>query len=224
MALPKFISDTRQPMISVGDGKLAAAKKKPKPKPAPPPPVKLPFTIEKQTQTQWCWAAVSVSIARFYQASTAWTQCSLVNAERGLSDCCGASGAGEPCNEPYYLDLSLERTGNLRDYLDRAFDGSEVRAELRGKAPLGCRIAWDAVNGHFVVLDGFADVDGVLHVDVEDPDPLYASSTYTFDSFVGSYRETGFWSHSYPTKRVSAGGGTSPLKLRKRSRPASVSN
>jgi hypothetical protein len=212
-------------LAAAGGGvKGAAAQKKTKPAPALPPRLKLPFTTEKQMQTQWCWAAVSVSIARFYQPTAAWTQCSLVNTERGLSDCCGASGTVQPCNEPYFLDLSLERTGNLRDYLDRALDESEVRAELRGGAPLGCRIAWDSVNGHFVVLDGFADVDGVLHVDIEDPDPLYASSTYTFDSFIGSYRETGFWSHSYPTKRASAGGGASLRGLSRRLRPTSVTN
>jgi hypothetical protein len=224
MALPKFISDSRTPMDPGMGGKLGAAKKKPPAKGGPPPAVKLSFTIEKQKQAQWCWAAVSVSVARFYSPSTKWTQCSLVNIERGESSCCGASGADVPCNEPYYLDRSLERTGNLRDYLDRALDAAELRTELRGGAPLGCRIAWDAINGHFVVIDGFAEVGGVLHVDVEDPDPQYASSTYTFDSFIGSYRDTGFWSHSYPTKRAAVGGGASPLGLRKRRRPLSVSN
>ena len=39
------------------------------------------LTVEQQQQTQWCWAAVSNSVSHFYDAGSAWSQCTIVNAE-----------------------------------------------------------------------------------------------------------------------------------------------
>jgi hypothetical protein len=41
----------------------------------------LPFTVHHQEQTNWCWAAVATSTAGFYESTSRWTQCEMVNAE-----------------------------------------------------------------------------------------------------------------------------------------------
>jgi hypothetical protein len=34
---------------------------------------------QRQQQNLWCWAASSINIEKFYNANSAWTQCTLVN-------------------------------------------------------------------------------------------------------------------------------------------------
>src|SRR5919206_4771558 len=72
----------------------------------------LPFNIQHQLQTNWCWSACACSTSVFYDATTTWGQCSLVNAELEQSSCC-ENGASGSCNVPWYLDRVLRRTGNF---------------------------------------------------------------------------------------------------------------
>jgi Papain-like cysteine protease AvrRpt2 len=47
---------------------------------------RLGFTMQHQEQSEWCWAATSVSVAVYYDSQTGWTQCTMVNAEKGLNN------------------------------------------------------------------------------------------------------------------------------------------
>jgi Papain-like cysteine protease AvrRpt2 len=155
----------------------------------------LPFTMQHQTQTEWCWAAVSVSVSQYFNPSSAWTQCGLVNAELGQSTCC-QDGSSPACNQPWYLDRALTRTGNLASFGSGASTFPALVQEIAAARPLGARIAWSGGGGHFVVLTGYSGSDRV-GVD----DPWYGHSDYNFSAFTSRYQGSGSWTHSYFTKR-----------------------
>lgn len=218
MDLPKFIKNSRKslrPAAAAAAARVGGA-------PVPAPSEKLDFTIQKQQQDYWCWAAVSASIANFYNAATSWTQCRIATVEKD-APCC-EDGSSKECNQAYALDQALERTDNLRDFLDRTLDASEIRTEIHQKSPLGCRIAWNATEGHFLVINGYEEPEGQLWVDVEDPDRSFDASTYPYDEFANRYRGIGRWTHSYLTRAASAGGGAAPPRASRSLRPTSVTN
>ena len=185
--LPAFLRGTRRPLAASGAAVITRAGA-----------MRLPFTIEKQLHTQWCWAAVSVSVARFYRRWSPWTQCKVVSKERG-ADCCQDGGRSE-CNQPHYLDRALECTGTLGQYFDHPLTQDDVRREIGRRSPLGCRVGWNHGGGHFIVITGYEDDADAMRVDLDDPDPFFAASTYPWDEFLTRYRGRGTWTHSYTTR------------------------
>jgi hypothetical protein len=161
----------------------------------------LPFKMETQKSEEWCWAAVSVSVARFYDSASAWSQCSLVNAEFGLETCC-SNGNGEGCNQPWYLENGLDRVGHLSSKVDSSLSFDDLSQEIDKNSPVGCWIAWPDGTGHFVVLDGYSQdfsvVPAAEYVSVRDP--KYGNSDYPYLKFLVSYRKFGNWSLSYLTQ------------------------
>ena len=157
----------------------------------------LPFFEETQEQDQWCWAAVLVSVSHFYDSGTPWTQCSLVNAELNRNDCCGDGGT-PGCNRPWTLNRPLARTQNLNFMSGSPADIATLHGEIDGTRPVGCRIGWTAGGGHFVVVHGYSEDETGSWVSVADP--LYGPSTYTYDAFRTSYRNSGRWTNSYFTQ------------------------
>jgi hypothetical protein len=160
----------------------------------------LPFRMQHQEQTQWCWAAVTASVADFYN-QPGWRQCQIVETCRGTSGCC-TQGSSSACNQPWFLDQSLSRTGDLSDYLARSLSWSEVQAEIEAGRPVGVRIGWP-MGGHFVAIDGYS---GTGTLDIQDP--WFNHSTVSYQEFRTAYLGNGKWSHSYRTR---AGSGTTPV-------------
>lgn len=152
------------------------------------------FTMEAQSQTEWCWAAVTVSVSMFYSTMSTWSQCSLVNDQLGQTTCC-ANGSTTQCNQPYYLDLSLTRTGNLASVTTGTATMAQVQSEIDANRPLGVRIGWPNGGGHFVVIDGYSTPN-----DLDIQDPWYGPSTIDYNTFLTAYQGTGSWTHSYRTK------------------------
>lgn len=157
----------------------------------------LTFSEETQEQDQWCWAAVTVSISHFYDAASVWTQCTLVNAELNRGDCCW-NGSVSPCNRPWTLNDPLSRTNNLNWMDGAAVAFPDIIIEINNRRPLCCRIAWASGGGHFVVMQGYSDGANGPWVSVADP--FYGPSTYDYDAFCTSYRNSGQWTHSYYTQ------------------------
>jgi hypothetical protein len=159
---------------------------------------RLKFPMQLQLQSQWCWAATSVSVSSYYDSQAGWTQCAMVNAQKGLTTCC-EDGSSEPCNTPNVLSGPLRRA----DVLDRKEQGSvdyeAVRREIDAGRPLGVRVEWgDTHTGHFIVIEGYQR-SGDERVAVEDPfagpfDLSFATLTE------GLYQGTGFWTHTYFTR------------------------
>jgi hypothetical protein len=153
------------------------------------------FTMQTQLQTQWCWAASSVSVSTFYDSTSTWSQCSVVNAELGQTTCC-TNGSTAQCNQPWYLDRALTRTGNLASWAGGAATMAQVKSEIRNGRPLGARIGWSGGGGHFVMIAGYrCDDDDWLDV----RDPIYGSTDVTLATFTSSYQGTGSWTHTYYT-------------------------
>jgi hypothetical protein len=189
MSLPELFEKTRQ-NLDLTEEALAVA--------APGSGTTLTFSMEDQEQEQWCWAAVAVSVSLFYDSSSGWIQCDLVNAEFNRSDCC-SNGGPTVCNKPWGLDRALTRTNNLNRMAAGAATFQDVNTEIENGSPLGCRIGWPGGAGHFVVLHGYSASIGGSVISVEVADPIYGPSTYAFDNFRTSYRNTGTWTHSYYT-------------------------
>lgn len=157
---------------------------------------RLNFNMQAQQQTNWCWAAVATSVALFYNPSSTWTQCTLVNAELGETTCC-SNGGSAACNKPWYLDKALQRVGQLDSWSSGAMSFANVRAEIDNSRPLGVRIGWSGGGGHFVVVDGYLN-DASQQVAIEDP--WYGASDMSYTAFSSSYQTSGSWSHSYETQ------------------------
>jgi hypothetical protein len=151
--------------------------------------------MQHQQQTNWCWAATSASVSAFFNPSTSWTQCKVVNAELGRSDCC-TNGSGSNCNKSWYLDKALTRTGNLQSWSSGAGSMANVSGEIDNGRPLCARIGWSGGGGHFVAIDGYnSDLDMVA-ID----DPWYGASDVTLATFKTAYKGSGSWTHKYFVK------------------------
>jgi hypothetical protein len=159
----------------------------------------LDFVMQHQVQGMWCWSAASVSIAAFYNPATAWTQCSLANAELGLNDCCGPAGAASPCNQGRWPHTALQRVGHLNQQLVSALTPTQVGAELANSTPIGLNTAWAGGGGHILVVRGRFLLDGVEFVSVADP--WYGDSDVSYDTFRNRYQGSGTWTHTYKTRR-----------------------
>ncbi len=165
---------------------------------------KLAFAIQAQLQANWCWAAVSTSVAHFFSAASAWTQCLVANTTLPRPDCC-AGGAGDPnrCNKPWYLDLALTTTGNLRQVQARPLSFAEVQTEIGTSKPVGSRVGWFGGGGHFMTIVGWlVAANGDQYLDIADP--IFLNSQIPYHSYAGGYQSGGNWTHSYLTQTPQA--------------------
>jgi len=154
---------------------------------------RLAFTMQTQQQTFWCWAAVAASVSAFFNPSTTWTQCGIVNAELGRTDCC-TNGSSANCNVPWFLDDALTRTGNFRSMSNGAGTMTDVSQDIDIGRPLCVRIQWSGDGGgHFVAIDGYHQGLDMVAVD----DPWSGASDVSLATFQTAYRGSGSWTHSY---------------------------
>jgi len=195
--LAKFIDSTRATIAAAVRAEIAkTAVSTAVAAPAGGAQAGLGFCMQDQTQTQWCWAATAVGMSLFYNPSSTWTQCSLVNRELGQTTCC-QDGSSAVCNRPWYLQNALQTTGNLVQWVAGAASFADVQQEINAKRPLAARIGWSGGGGHFVVLDGY-DTTAGQYLSVQDP--WYGHSTYSYLAFQTAYQGSGEWTHSYYTK------------------------
>jgi Papain-like cysteine protease AvrRpt2 len=157
---------------------------------------RLPLNVQAQLQSQWCWAACSTSVSHFFDAASAWTQCGVVNAELSQTGCC-EDGSTATCNQPWYLDKALTRTGNFASRTSGTAPMSKIRSELSAGRPVGVRIGWTGGGGHFVTISGcLDDATGMLEI----RDSIYGTSDISLANFTSSYQGSGSWTHTYFTR------------------------
>lgn len=157
---------------------------------------KLAFSIQPQTQSNWCWAAVSTSVSHFYTTSSTWTQCTVANAALPRTDCCSAPGN---CNQPWYLDVALQTTGNFKNMVSSSLAFADIQNEIGNDGPIGARVAWYGGGAHFMVVAGWLVGDtGTEYIDISDP--IYLDSQIAYADFASSYQSGGDWTHSYFTQ------------------------
>jgi len=153
---------------------------------------RLAFFMQPQQQSQWCWAAVAASVSAFFNPSTTWIQCSIVNAEFDRTDCC-VNGSSVDCNKPWYIDLGLQRTGNFRSKSTGAGTMTDVSQDIDISRPLLVRIGWSGDGGHAVAIDGYHRGLDMVAID----DPWYGASDVSLAIFQTAYQGSGSWTHSY---------------------------
>ncbi len=199
MPLPRFLAPHHQVHAYPGASGGAAA--------GPPGGSrKLSLSVQPQEQTRWCWAAVSTSVSLFYSPAATWTQCSVANATLQRADCCG-NGAADPgkCNRDWYLDRALNATDNLDRVEPRPLVFDEVKEQIANDAVIGTRVAWRGGGGHFQTIVGWLVAgSGVEYIEISDP--IYLDIQMVFSQFATHYQWGGDWTHSYLTRRPSAGG------------------
>jgi Papain-like cysteine protease AvrRpt2 len=158
---------------------------------------RLALAMQPQLQSQWCWAACATSVSLFYDGASTWTQCSVVNTELGQTTCC-QDGSTSQCNQPWYLDKALTRTGNLASWAAGTTTIAQIRSQVASGRPVGARIGWSGGGGHFVMIAGYRACDPDGYIDVRDP--IYGSSDVSLATFTSSYHGTGSWTHTYYTE------------------------
>ena len=164
----------------------------------------LVFENALQERTNWCWAAVAFNVARYYDPSTAFTQCSIASGE--LRQDCGCDKTTDP--DPYnvygYLMSSLFRVGHFEKWLTRPATADEVHDEIDDDRPLCVRIVWNGGGAHFVVIAGYADkdstTDGKRDIGgVAIADPWWGLSDIDFEDFPTGYINCGRCTDHYET-------------------------
>lgn len=155
MALPFFLKDN-QVDVSLPSGGAAGASD-----------FISNFTMQTQESTQWCWAAVSSSTSFFFNSSSSWTQCNIVDKNFGRSDCCSDKNSSD-CNRPYRLDLGLTTTGNYSNAKAGSLTLLDLKNEIANKRPM--HIFLSGIIGHFVAITGYStNSAGETRYRVQDP-------------------------------------------------------
>ncbi len=156
----------------------------------------LGLEMQQQQETEWCWAGVSTSVALFYEPESGYTQCAVVNAQLKQTTCC-QDGASEACNQPWQLELALDYVGHLdRDFSERP-TLPHIAEQVDAGKPVGLCINWTGGGGHFVVIDGYDETNGLIDVE----DPWFGHSVVSYDSFPASYQGGGVWGWTYLTQK-----------------------
>ena len=153
--------------------------------------------MQHQCQSEWCWAATAVSVSAFYDPHTSWTQCGMVNAEKGLTTCC-SDGSSGGCNEANPLDSPLQLAGVLDRKEPRPAAYNEIQKEIVARRPLAFRVHWEGGGGHFAVIEGFQN-SGEELVAIADPwNGAWDGPVSTLTD--GGYQGTGRWTDTYFTR------------------------
>lgn len=111
------------------------------------------FTMQAQDVTQWCWAAVSSSTSFFFNSSSPWTQCKIVDKNFSRNDCCSNKDSSG-CNIAYRLDLGLTTTGNYSNAKPGSLTLLDLKDEIKNKRPMHVFLSGGA--GHFVAITGYS--------------------------------------------------------------------
>jgi Papain-like cysteine protease AvrRpt2 len=148
--------------------------------------------------TLWCWAAVAMSISRYYDPTSAVTQCSIANAmlpiangTTGTVDCCSGDVEHSPCNRRFVLSAPLAFVGHYVDH--GGPDPVGVRDEISNLRPAGVHIGWPDGTGHFAVIYGYSGNQFYV------ADPKWGKFLISEAELFGWYQLDGMWTHTYYT-------------------------
>jgi len=158
---------------------------------------RLSFVMQHQEQTLWCWAATTASVSSFFDPNSPWSsQCNVVNAHLGRTDCCKNS-SNSNCNRRSNLQTPLKIAGHLKG---RRMTGkglwSNIIREIDNNRPLCVRVQWKGGGGHFLAIDGYHEGLNMIAVD----DPWSGASDVLLPIFQRKYLGAGTWTHSYKVK------------------------
>ena len=157
------------------------------------------FEIQQQIQDQWCWAAVAASVSAYYSPRSSWSQCEVATYVLGRS-CCSNP---ERYNFAAYLQDALQVIAKLRGIVLRNLPFEDIHAELLCGRPVAARIGWFGGGGHFVVIRGCHESEGVQFLNIADP--FHANSIQVYQEFCDSYLGLGHWTDTFLIGHVGTG-------------------
>ena len=158
---------------------------------------RLSFEMQHQEQTFWCWAATTASVSRFFDPNSRFgTQCNVVNAHFGRTDCC-KNASSRNCNRGTSLQTPLKIAGHFNG---RRMTGiglwSNIKREIDNNRPLCVRTQWKGGGGHALAIDGYHEGLNMIAVD----DPWFGASDVLLPVFQRKYLGSGTWTNSYKVK------------------------
>jgi hypothetical protein len=170
------------------------------------------FNLSIQEQDNWCWAAVAQCVLRLLRGSAVAQDeiasehmrrtgrtfiCKLPPRRSETFNLpCGTPCQGS-CNDIHFLRLVLQEQGCLRRDIPGAPDFDLIRSEIDAGRPLPCRVQWQPIGGHFVIVAGWMiGADQVARVRVFDPKPKEGTDiafdrTMTHRDFISRYTRSG---------------------------------
>ncbi|MFI0226013.1 papain-like cysteine protease family protein [Streptomyces lydicus] len=164
-----------------------------------------PFVMELQQKPNWCWAGTAVSVKKYYESTSGWLQCLMVDdqLQRG---CCEQPSA---CDEDGFLGAALDAAECLERIVSAPVAlQPTVATEINALRPVVAAIIWEGGGRHAVVINAYTDeiISGfpgiVFHekwVQVQDSE--YGPSFVPYDTLRTSYHGSGTWTTTFFTKR-----------------------
>ena len=154
-----------------------------------------PVMLRAQQTDMWCWAASGQMVMEFL--GTTVTQCDEANKRFGRSDCCNSPTPGACVNGgwpefgKYGFDFKTTSSAALSwDQLQRQV--------YCAKKPYAFSWAWTGGGGHMMVVIGYAQINGVNYVAINDPwAPNVGDQRFiTYDNYVSGADHT-HWDDYY---------------------------
>lgn len=132
----------------------------------------LAVTLHPQETDMWCWAASGQMVMHYLGNNV--SQCTQANNRFGRTDCChsptpnACANGGWPEFSKY--GFAFEKTA------DAPLTWNQIKEEIStepwcGKRPFCFTWHWAGGGGHMMVAIGYTTIEGVNHVEVNDPGP-----------------------------------------------------
>lgn len=156
--------------------------------------------VPDQDQDQWCWCAITVGVSCFFDTNFSLSQCETAAEVLHQADACSRPG-DDDINRMFALNEALDTFNHLAQIKDEPLSFEQVRQQIDAGRPVGVRIRFVDYSGsaHFTVIRGYL-TDPVPMLVIDDPNPLYGESTWSFAEFAESYKGSGVWRQSFLTK------------------------
>lgn len=145
--------------------------------------------LKPQETDYWCWAASGQMTMNYLHSPSNVQQCDEANQRFGRSDCCNSpvpeacvNGAFPPFRKYHFT---------AKHTSDQELSWDKIKKQIYcAKKPFAFSWHWDKGGGHMMVATGYQTVDGVPHVEVNNPwvdkdHPFGSYEIYTYKQYVG---------------------------------------
>jgi len=141
------------------------------------------YTLQGQEEHNWCWAASGSMVMTYVSASHAPEQCTEVQ-DRFHGNCC-VDSASSTCNKPGWPNF--EAYGFKAEQTKKtALSFEQIKSNLEANSPVCFTWLWTTGGGHMLTVDGWAIINGVEHIHVQDSWPVGTGRSYwiTYQAYV----------------------------------------
>jgi hypothetical protein len=177
----------------------------------------LPVGATGQRQGNWCWAATTEMIARYVYPgidSVAVRQCDQASASASATQhksiACCASPLPDHCDAGGWPDFPRLGFKMPKRTTDKPLRWDDLTKEIQANRPIAFSWHWlgangkDTGEGHMVALIGYARLDTIRLVYVNDPWPVPDGTRVvemTYSRYVAVLKERSHWNDYYAIQR-----------------------